>query len=85
MLKSCSVNGPGDKAIGELVAVRMRKYCNSSNLAVMRFYFKALYHAVTIRGRLDFKGGIYRDRHACAYTASIISLFVCTYNARAHT
>ena len=46
-----------------------------------RFNFKALYHAVTIRGRLDFEGGIYREQHARAYTASIMSLFVCTYNA----
>ena len=55
------------------------------NLAAARFNFKALYHAATIRGRLDFEGGVYRDRHAHAYTASVISLFVCTYNARAHT
>ena len=54
------------------------------NLATARFNFKALYHAATIRGQLDFEGGIYRDRHTRMYTASIISLFVCTYNARAH-
>ena len=41
------------------------------------FYFKAPFGAATIRGRLDFEGGIYRDRHARVYTASIISLFVC--------
>ena len=29
-----------------------------------------------------FEGGIYRDRHACAYAASIISLLVCMYNVR---
>ena len=28
------------------------------------------------RGWLDFVGGVYRDQHACSYTASIISLFV---------
>ena len=50
-----------------------------------RFNFKALYHAATIRGWLDFEGGVYRDQYACAYTASVVSLFVCTYNARAHT
>ena len=55
------------------------------NLAAARFYFKAQFGVATIRGRLDFEGGVYRDRHACAHTASIISLFVCTYNARAHT
>ena len=43
-----------------------------------------LYHAATIRGRLDFEGIVYGDRYAHAYTASIISLFVCTYNARVH-
>ena len=31
-----------------------------------------------------FWGGIYRDRHARTYVASIISLFVCTYNALSH-
>ena len=35
--------------------------------------------------RRQFEGGVYRDRHAHAYTASIISLFVCMYNARAYT
>ena len=44
-----------------------------------RFNFKVLYHAATIRGRLDFEGSIYRDRHVRVYTASIISLFVCMY------
>ena len=34
------------------------------NLAAARFNFKVLYHAATIRRRLDFKGGVYRDRHA---------------------
>ena len=33
----------------------------------------------------QFEGGVYRDRHACVYTASLISLFVCTYTARVHT
>ena len=50
-----------------------------------RFYFKALCDVATIRGKLDFKGGVYRDQHACTYTASIMNLFVCMYNARAHT
>ena len=54
------------------------------NLAAARFYFKAQFGAATIRGRLDFEGGVYRDRHACAHTTSIISLFVCTYNVHAH-
>ena len=31
-----------------------------------------------LRGRLDFEGGVYRDRYARSYTASIISLVVCT-------
>ena len=35
--------------------------------------------------RRQFEGGIYRDRYTCTYTVSIMSLFVCTYNARAHT
>ena len=38
----------------------------------------------TIQGQLDFEGGVYSDQHAHMYTASIISLFVCTYNARVH-
>ena len=33
------------------------------NLAVARFYFKAPFGAATIRGRLDFEGGVYRDRY----------------------
>ena len=37
------------------------------------FYFKAPFDVVTIRGWLDFEGGIHRDRHAHTYTASIIS------------
>ena len=48
------------------------------NLAKARFYFKAPFDAATIRGRLDFEGGVYRDRYARTYTASIISLVVCT-------
>ena len=44
------------------------------NLAAARFYFKAPFGAATIRGRLDFEGGVYRDRYARTYTASIISL-----------
>ena len=43
------------------------------NLAAARFYFKALFGAASIRGRLDFEGGVYRDRYAHAYTAPIIS------------
>ena len=50
------------------------------NLAAARIYFKAQFGAATIRGRLDFEGGVYRDRHAHAHTASIISPFICTYN-----
>ena len=48
------------------------------NLAAAGFYFKATFGAATIRGWLDFEGGVYRDRHAREYTASIISLFVYT-------
>ena len=48
------------------------------NLAAARFYFKAPFGAATIRGQLDFEGGVYRDRYARTYTASIISLVVCT-------
>ena len=48
------------------------------NLAAARFYFEAPFGAATIRGRLDFEGGVYRDRYARTYTASIISLVVCT-------
>ena len=33
----------------------------------------------------EFEDGIYRDRHVCAYAASVISLFVCTYNTCVHT
>ena len=51
------------------------------NLTAAGFYFKAPFGGATIRGRIDFEGGVYRDRHARAYTASIISLFVCK---RAH-
>ena len=40
------------------------------NLAAARFYFKAPFGAATIRGRLNFKGGVYRDRYARTYTAS---------------
>ena len=35
--------------------------------------------------RWQFESSIYRDRHARAYTASIVSLFVYTYNVRART
>ena len=51
------------------------------NLAAARLYFKAQFGAATIQGWLDFEGGVYRDRHARVYAASIISLFVCTYSA----
>ena len=46
------------------------------NLAAARlyYYFKALFDTVTIRGWLDFEDSVYRDQHACAYTASIMSL-----------
>ena len=47
------------------------------NFAAARFYFKAPFGAVTIRGRLDFEGRVYRDRHARAYTAPIVGPFVC--------
>ena len=50
-----------------------------------RFYFKTQFGAATIRGWLDFEGGVYRDQHARAQTDSIISLFVCMYKVRAHT
>ena len=48
------------------------------NLTLARFYFRAQSGAATIRGRLDFKGGVYRDRRARACTASIISLYLYT-------
>ena len=32
----------------------------------------------------QFKGGVYKDQHTRTYTASLISLFVCMYNVRAH-
>ena len=44
------------------------------NLAAARFYFKVLFGAATIRGQLDFEGGVYRERYARVYTAPIISL-----------
>ena len=50
---------------------------------MVKFNFKTLYHAATIRGQLDFEGGVYRG-HAHIYTVSIINLFICTYNAHAH-
>ena len=31
--------------------------------------------------RWQFEGGVHRDQHACVYSASIMSLFVCIYNA----
>ena len=49
------------------------------NLAAARFYFKAPFGAATIRGRLDFEGGVYRDRYARTYTASIIILRSCMH------
>ena len=55
------------------------------NLTVARFYFQALFGAAIIQGRLDFEGSVYRNRHARVHTASIISLFVCIYNACAYT
>ena len=33
----------------------------------------------------QLEGSIYRNQYTCAYKASIMSLFVCMYNARAHT
>ena len=55
------------------------------NVTLVRFYFKALFGVATIQWWLDFKGGVYRDRHAHAHTA-LISLFVhvYAYNVRAH-
>ena len=49
------------------------------NLAAARFYFKAPFGAATIRGRLDFEGGVYRDRYVRTYTASIIILRSCMH------
>ena len=68
--------------VRERERMRERYTVFPQNLAAARFYFKAPFGAATIQGRLDFKGGIYRDQHAHAYTVSIISLFVYT---RAHT
>ena len=44
------------------------------NLAAARFYFKTLFGAATIWGRLHFEGGVYRDQYTRAYTTPIISL-----------
>ena len=54
------------------------------NLAAVKFDCKALFDVVTIWEHLDFKGSVYRDRHACVCIASIMSLFVCMYNVCAH-
>ena len=55
------------------------------NLAAARFNFKALYHAATIRGRRLQRSIRTRVNSFSIDMASVISLFVCTYNARAHT
>lgn len=57
----------------------------SRNLTAVRFYFKDPFGVATIQRRLDFECSIYRDRHSRVYAASVISLFVCTYNDYAHT
>ena len=57
----------------------------SRDLAAVRFYFKAPFGAATIQGRVDFECSVYRDQHSRVYAASVISLFVCTYNDHAHT
>ena len=61
--------------------VLLQSYCISLKSATTRFYFKVLFDAGTIWGWLHFEIGIY----ARTYAASIISLFVCTYNVGAHT
>ena len=52
------------------------------NLAMVRFNLKVLYLVATIRGWLDFEGGVYRDQHLRTYTAP--EIIVCMH-ARAHT
>ena len=50
-----------------VIALQFEVHCIyhiSSNLAAARFYFKAPFGATTIRGQLDFKGGVYRNQHA---------------------
>ena len=69
----------------QLVKIKHAVTIFPQNLAAARFYFKAQFGAATIWGWLDFEGGIYWDWHACAYTASIVSLFICMYNERVHT
>ena len=64
---------------GHLVAGGTRSRCTvfPRNLAAAVFYFQGSIwcgdnsRAARFRGRLDFEGGVYRDQHACAYTASI--------------
>ena len=52
------------------------------NLAAAGFYFKAPFGVATIRGWLDFKDGVYRDRHARAYRRLQTS---CNFKRRAET
>ena len=49
---------------------------------MVRFFFKALFDVVKIRGWLDFEGGVYTIN---THVPSIMSLFVFMYNVCAHT
>ena len=51
----------------------------------MRFYFKALFGAATIQAWLHFEGSVYKDWHAWAYTALVISLLICIHVHHVHT
>ena len=55
----------------------------------MRFYFKALFNAATIRGQLHFEDGVYRDPHIrmliCSINNEPILYYVCMYNAHVYT
>ena len=46
------------------------------NLVAARFYFKALFGATTIQGRLDIESGVCRDRQTCGFDNQHCSPFV---------
>ena len=57
------------------------------NLVAARFYFKALFGATTIQGRLDIESGVCRDRQTCGFDNQHCSPFVrlSMNNACVHT
>ena len=67
--------------IGEsFLLVKISSYC-TRNFAMARFYFKALFGAVTIREGLDNEGSIYKDKYV-VLTISIAAHYMheyCTY------